>query len=136
MSQIRAIEARGLLDQIAQGAKTAGLDLIDAIRAAKSSVLTPGFRTGRVFVSTSGSGQSASFLIPTELTSHFEPTRIAAQYQEFIEIYLDAVTAGSITDESDVDADLAAMLHDDRLQTITHRQVDTTNIRIPGSFPV
>jgi hypothetical protein len=135
VAQIRAEEAQSLLDEIAQGAKATTTDLIDAIRAAKSAVLTPGFRKGHVFVSTSGSGQSSSFLIPTELTAHYTQTLLSAQYWEFIKIYNEAVASGRITDATDVDSDLAAMLQDDRLQTVTRRRTDHTNIRFPSSFP-
>lgn len=129
MAQIRAIEARGILDDIAQGAKTSALDLIEAIRAAKAAVLTPSFKSGRVYVSTSGNGQSASFLIPSAVSADFTPTRVAAQLQEFIEIYNDCVADGLITDASDVDADLAVMLADDRLQSVTSRRADFSSLR-------
>ena len=132
MAQIRAIEARGILDDIAQGAKSSGVDLIDCIRAAKKSILTNSFKAGRVYVSTSGSGQSHSFLIPSALTADFTPTRMAAQMQEFVEIYNDCVAAGLITDSSDVDTDAAVMMADDRLQTITERSLDLTAIRLPS----
>ncbi len=121
------------MDEIAQGAIKTGVDLIDAIRAAKSAILTPSFRTGRVFISTSGSGQSASFLMPSSLSADYTQTRVAAQMQEFIEIYNDAVAGGYITDASDVNADLAAMLVDDRLATVTRQRLDVTSIRFPGS---
>ena len=133
MAQIRAIEARGILDDIAQGAKAANIDLIDAIRAAKKSILTNSFKAGRVYVSTSGSGQSHSFLIPSALTADFTPTRMAAQMQEYVEIYNDCVAAGLITDSSDVDTDAAVMAQDDRLLTVTDRRLDLTGLRFPAT---
>ena len=139
MAQIKAITARGLLDEIAQGAAQTSVDLIDAIRAAKKQVYTSSFKQGRVYVATSGSGQSASFLIPSELTSDFSPVKVADQLQEFVEIYSDCVTGfggqvtPSITDATDVATDLAAMLADDRLQTVTHQRLDITSIRWPAT---
>ena len=133
MAQIRAIEARGLLDEIAQGAINTGNDLITALRAAKSAVLTPSFKQGKVFINTSGNGQSASFLIPSAISSDFTPTRIAAQFQEFIEIYNDCIAQGLITDTSLTESDAAVMAQDDRLQTVTHQRLDVTGIRWPGS---
>lgn len=132
MAQIRAIEARGLLDEIAQGAKATTTDLIDAIRAARAAVLSPSFKQGRVYVSTSGSGQSASFLIPSALSADFTPTRVAAQLQEFVEIYNFGVDQGLITDATALDDDLRVMLADDRLQTVTSRLNDFTCVRFPG----
>jgi hypothetical protein len=134
VSQIRSIEARGLLGAIARGAKSAGADLLVALQAAYDSVATPGFRTGRVFISTSGSGQSASFLIPSELTADYSPTRVAAQYQEFIEIFNDLFSAGLITDGFDIDSCLAKMLEDARLQSVTRRRNDYSTARLAGGF--
>jgi len=132
VAQIKAITARGLLDEIAQAANAAAIDLIDAIRAGKRSVYSPSFKQGRIYVSTGGSGQSASFLIPNELSSDFSPVQIANQFQKFIEIYNDCVTAGLITDASATDADAAVMMQDDRLQTVTSRLNDFTCVRFPG----
>lgn len=135
MAQIKAINARSLLDDLAQEAKAANLDLIDVIRAAKKAVQSPTFRLGRIYVSTSGSGQSASFAIPQQYTAEFTPVMLAAQFQEFVEIYLFCVSQGLITDSTDADADAATMLADDRLQTVTERRLDITGIRFPGSAP-
>lgn len=134
MAQIVAILARGLLGSIGRGAKSTTTDLIDALNAAADSVMTGGFKAGRVFVSTSGSGQSASFLIPSQFTAEFSPVQLAKQFQEFIEIYNDAVTNGLITDPSKLDANVAAMLLDDRLQTVDSRRLDITGIRFPGGY--
>lgn len=138
MAQIRAIEARGLLDDIAQGAKSSGVTLIQAIRDTKSAVLSSSFKQGRVYISTSGNGQSASFLIPSTLTSDYTPTRVAAQLMEFVEIWNNAVTNGQITNTQDTsdattDSNLAVMLADDRLASVTARRLDITGIRFPGT---
>ena len=135
MAQIKAINARGLLDDLAQQAKAGAIDLIDVIRAAKTAVQTNSFRAGRIYVSSSGSGQSHSFQIPQTYTADFSVVQIAAQYQEFVEIYNDNVGWGLITDSTAVDADLAVMLNDDRLQTVTTRRLDITGIRFPGYAP-
>jgi len=135
MAQIKAINARGLLDDLAQQAKAGAIDLIDVIRAAKTAVQTNSFRAGRIYVSSSGSGQSHSFQIPQIYTADFSVVQIAAQYQEFVEIYNDNVGWGLITDASDVDSDLRVMLNDDRLQTVTTRRLDITGIRFPGYAP-
>ena len=130
-----AINARGLLDDLAQQAKKSDVDLIDVIRAAKSAVQSASFKSGRFYVSSSGSGQSHSFLIPSAYTAEFTTIMVAAQYQEFVEIYNDNVGWGLITDATDVDADLAVMLADDRLQTVNARRLDITGIRFPGYAP-
>ena len=135
MAQIKAINARGLLDDLAQQAKDSATDLIDVIRAAKKAIQSNSFRQGRIYVSTSGSGQSHSFLIPSTYTAEFTPVMVAAQFQEFVEIYNDNFAAGLITDSTDTDADLRVMLADDRLQTTTARRLDITGIRFPGYAP-
>ena len=132
MAQIKAINARGLLDDLAQSAKNTSTDLIDVIRAAKAAVQNNSFKSGRIYVSSSGSGQSHSFQIPQTYTADFSVVQIAAQYQEFVEIYNDNVGYGLITDASAVDADLAVMLADDRLQTVTDRRLDITGLRYPS----
>jgi hypothetical protein len=141
VAQIRSIEARGLLDDIAQGAIQSSVKLIDAIRAAKSAVLTPAFKTGRVFVSTSGNGQSASFLIPSTLAADYTPTKVAAQMMEFVEIYSDCIATkdangNTITpvfaDADPVQTQLAGMLADDRLQSVRQQQGDFSSIRFPS----
>jgi hypothetical protein len=131
MAQIKAINARGLLDDLAQQAKKTSVDLIDVIRAAKSAVQSNSFRNGRIYVSSSGSGQSHSFQIPQTYTADFSVVQIAAQYQEFVEIYTDNVGWGIITDPTNADTALAAMLADDRLQTVTERRLDITGLRFP-----
>jgi hypothetical protein len=131
MAQIKAINARGLLDDLAQQAKTSAVNLIDVIRAAKSAVQSNSFRAGRIYVSSSGSGQSHSFQIPQTYTADFSVVQIAAQYQEFVEIYTDNVGWGIITDPTNADTALAAMLADDRLQTVTERRLDITGLRFP-----
>jgi hypothetical protein len=133
MAQIRAIEARGLLDILASEAKSKNADLIDYLRAARNAIANNSFRQGRIYVSTSGSGQSHSFLVPSQLTADFTPTRIFAQFQEFVEIYNDALANGLITDASDADADAAVMAQDDRLYTVTDRRLDLTGLRFPAT---
>lgn len=131
MAQLVAILARGILDDIYRGSKTSASDLIDAIVAAKTALLTNTFKSGRVFVTTSGSGQSASFLIPSLFTAEYTPVEVAKQLQEFIEIYNDAVSNSLITDQTNNDQDYAVMLMDDRLQTVEFRRLDITGIRFP-----
>lgn len=131
MAQIKAINARGLLDDLAYQAKAKDIDLIDVIRAAKTAVQTNSFRSGRIYVSSSGSGQSHSFQIPQTYTADFSVVQIAAQYQEFVEIYNDNVGWNLITDATAVDNDLKVMLADDRLQTVTDRRLDITGLRYP-----
>ena len=115
MAQIRAIQARGLLGSIARGATANAVSLYDALVAAYDSVGTASFKSGRIYVSTSGSGQSHSFLIPSQFTSAFSPEKIAEQYQEFIEIYADNVAGGLITGSTTDAENLAVMLADDRM---------------------
>lgn len=131
MAQIKAINARGLLDDLAQQAKKSAVDLIDVIRAAKAAVQGNSFRQGRIYVSSSGSGQSHSFQIPQIYTADFSTVQVAAQYQEFVEIYNDCVGWGLISDSTNADAVLAVMLADDRLQTVTDRRLDITGLRFP-----
>ena len=133
MAQIRAIQARGLLNNLARAATAAGATLREALIAAQDAVLTGTFKQGRIFISTSGGGNSSSFLIPNSLTAGFSQERVAEQYQEFLEIYTDAVTAGSITDASDNATALAVMLADDRLQSVTARGLDLTALRFGRS---
>ena len=131
MAQIKAINARGLLDDLAEQAKATAVDLIDVIRAAKKAVQSNSFRAGRIYVSSSGSGQSHSFQIPQTYTADFSTVQIAAQYQEFVEIYNHNVGYGLIPTPTDADAVLAVMLADDRLQTVTERRLDITGLRFP-----
>ena len=135
MAQIKAINARSLLDDLAQEAKAGGVDLIDVIRAAKKALQTNSFRQGRIYVSTSGSGQSHSFLMPSTYTAEFTPVMVAAQFQEFVEIYNDSAALGLITDSTAADYDCAVMLADDRLQTVDSRRLDITAIRFPMTSP-
>ena len=132
MAQIRAIEAQSLLDEIAQGAKATGSTLIEAIRAAKTALNSSSFKTGRVYVSTSGNGQSASFLIPSTLSADYTPTRVNAQMMEFVNIWNESVSGGLITNQADTDTNLAVMMADDRMQSITARQIDVSSIRFPS----
>lgn len=139
MAQIRAILARGLLTSLARSAVANSLDLIDCIYAAQDAIQTNSFKQGRIYVSTSGSGQSHSFTIPQMYTAEFSPTKLAEQYQEFVEIYNDCASgyngnqAPTITDSSNAMADLAAMLNDDRLQTVNAQRLDITGLRFPGN---
>ena len=135
MAQIKAINARSLLDDLAQEAKSASVGLIDVIRAAKKAIQTNSFRQGRIYLSTSGSGQSHSFLIPSTYTSEFTPVMVAAQFQEFVEIYNDCVAGGIITDALATDENCLTMLADDRLQTVDSRRLDITAIRFPMTSP-
>lgn len=132
VAQIRAIQARGLLNYLARQAQAKSLSLIDALNSAQDEQLTPAFRSGRVFTSTSGNGQSASFQIPQLYTADYTPTKIAEQLQEFIEIYNDCLSFGLFVATDDLTTvQLPAMLADDRLQTVDCRRLDITNIRFP-----
>lgn len=132
MSQIVAIQARGLLRQIGRQATIGAMDLKEALEAAYDALVNSNFRAGRIFMSTSGNGQSASFIIPQQYTAAFAPDRLAQQFQEYIEIYDDSVANGLITDSTAIESDIAVMLADDRLQTVSARRIDITGIRFPG----
>lgn len=117
---------RAILRQIAKGAKDSGTLLKDALIATQAKATDAAFLTGRLLVSTSGSGQSASFQIST---SGYSQDVFVGLTEEFINILDDTVAAG--TSATDVDGLFEAMCGDDRLQGVRVQHGDFTSLRFP-----
>lgn len=131
MAQIPSLIARGLLRTLARDAKNNGKFLEDAINDLQDLINSPSFRQGRILASTSGNGQSAAWQQAQTYAAEFTPAKIAAQVQEFAEVYEFCVAAGTITENSDPEQDYRAMCNDDRLQTINRRRSDFTLLNWP-----
>lgn len=138
MVYIQAAIKRGFLRQIYEQAKAATAYLGDALLAFQGSVFTPAFKTGRILVNTSGSGQSASFEVP-QIGKQYSQDQIFALSEELLEIYSDAVaqlqaetpsfnpTASPANQQTVFDT----MMADDRLQGVRTQMGDFTGLRIP-----
>ncbi len=136
---IQAIKRRGILRQIAEGAKASTATLREALLAFQSQIFSPNFQKGRLLVSTSGSGQSGSFEIGVQ-GKEFTQDNVFAAAEEFIEILDEACAAASLDPgdaaPANTDAIFAAMVADDRLQTIRQRGSDYTLLGFPQAAPI
>lgn len=131
MVRIQSEIKRGFL-RVIKNSITASPDvpLLDALNAFQNSIADQSFKKGRVYVSTSGSGQSASFQIPSNLTQ-LNPETLFALSEELISIH-DTVVTGGVS-SSDTAALFAAMIADDRLAGIRQQMGDFTGLGIPAS---
>lgn len=126
MIRIQSEIKRAILRQIAKGAKDSAVTLKDALVATQGKATDSAFLTGRLLISTSGSGQSASFQIST---AGFSQDVFVGLTEELINVYDDTVAAG--TSAADVDTLFDAMCADDRLQGIRQQHGDFTSLRFP-----
>ena len=110
------------------------LTVANALLAFQSSVNEINFQKGRIYSSTSGSGQHASFSMIGSGTS-WTQENVFGMSEEFFGIYYDAMvnTPGLVDDGqmASTTAIFLAMLADDRLQTITRRGLDSTLLGFP-----
>ena len=130
MIRIQSETKRAILRQIAVGSRNAATPLKDALIAVQGKATDAAFLTGRLLVSTSGNGQSASFQIST---AGFTQDVFVGLTEELINILDDAVAAGSTDDgtPASVDALFTTMCGDDRLQGVRVQHGDFTSLRFP-----
>lgn len=135
MRHLRAHLKRAILRQIVEtNAIPGGQKVRDALLAFQATINTPSFAQGRVLSSTSGNGQSAAW-DGAALGREYTPETVFAVSEEFFEIYEAALenTAGLADDATEASsrAILAAMLADDRMQTVNRRSADFTLLNFP-----
>lgn len=124
-----------MLRQIIEaGAIPAQQKVYEALLAFQAAVNSPSFRQGRVMVSTSGNGQSASFELGM-LGREYTQENVFAASEQFFDILTDALANNqALTDdgtEANSRAIFAAMVADDRLQTVNRRGADFTLLNFP-----
>lgn len=139
MVYIQAVKKRGFLRQIAEGAKSAGSTLREALIGSQAQVFSANFQRGRLLVSTSGSGQSGSFEIGVQ-GKEFTQDNVFALIEEQIEILDEIVAAGlavDSADKADIDALVNVMFQDDRLVGVRSEMTDVTSLNVPslGGIP-
>ena len=120
-----------ILRQIVEGAKSSSSSVKSALVATQSAATDASFKKGRIAVSVSGNGQSASFLIGN---NGFTQDVFVGLTEELIWV-LDFVVASSLgTDDgnpANSDALFTAMCADDRLVGIRQQHGDFTALRYP-----
>lgn len=97
--------------------------------------LAPEIRTGKITTGSTGYQHGTTFAQPSVWRS-LTPDELFAAAQEFREVYKDAVITATAAQAPSAVTDsciLAAMMADDRLQTVTRTQSDYTLIRLPWS---
>ncbi len=83
--QIQAAVKCFYLRQIAEGAKSTTSTLKDAVVALQSLVCSPSFKTGKVVISQSGSGQSGSYLMPSG-DNNWTPANVGGLCEELLQM--------------------------------------------------
>jgi hypothetical protein len=119
---------RALLRQIVEGAKSSASTVKAALIATQAAATDSSFKKGRILVSTSGNGQSASFQIAA---SGYSQDVFVGLTEEFINVLDDAVAAGAVDDTTQPDALFNSMCSDDRLVGIRSQMGDFTSLRFP-----
>lgn len=132
---IRPIVRCGILRQLIEcGAIPAKAGVRDTLLAYQGNVTSESFKRGRLLISTSGNGQSASHQMSTP-GFEFGPVEVQALSEQLIRIFEDAVANDStLSDDGDQThsrAILTAMLSDDRMQSINRRGMDSTLLGFP-----
>lgn len=97
--QIQAVTKCFFLRQIAEGAKTTTSNLADATVALQSLVCSPSFKTGKVVISQSGSGQSGSYLMPSG-DNAWTPANIGGLCEELL-MMIEAADPVLLPDDAD-----------------------------------
>lgn len=127
MVYIQALKRRAFLRQIVEGAIAGATTVGASLLAFQTSITSDSFKRGRIIVSTSGGGQSASFELGVQ-GKEFTQDNVLAMSEQFFDILSDALTYNTaLTDdgnETSSRAILAQMMADDRLQTVTRRAAD------------
>ena len=131
---LRAEKKKFFLRQIAEGAVASSSKISEALLAFASAINSGSFRTGKILISTSGSGQHASFQM--DVTGReFTPDNLAAMSEEFFDILSDTLANNpSLVDDgtaTSTRAIFAAMRQDDRLYGVTRRGSDNTLLGFP-----
>lgn len=122
---------RAILRQIVEGAKASASPVKAALLATQSAATDSSFKKGRITVSVSGNGQSASFQIGA---NGFTQDVFVGLTEELITVLEDCIplTANGDTGKSaDSDALFTAMRADDRLVGIRTQMGDFTGLRYP-----
>jgi len=120
---------RAFLRQIAEGAKATAYTLREALVAVQGEIFGPSFRTGKILINTSGSGQSGSFEIGVTGKS-WTQENVAALTEQLITVCDDCVAAGvAVDDTTATDALVTQMGYDDRIRGIRSQSVDFSGIR-------
>ena len=97
--RIATVKKLGLLRQIAEGAKGAASALKDALLAAQAAIINaPTFRSGRIVVSQSGSGQSGSFQIGF-VGAEWTPENVAGLTEELLQLVEQCTVRDGMTDD-------------------------------------
>jgi hypothetical protein len=133
--QIQSVKKRAFLNQVAQGAIAQAITLTAALTAVQTQCNSASFAKGRIFVSQSGSGQSASFQIGVA-GAEWTPDNVFGLTQELIELIATVCADGSFAyglDDTTQTAALAqAMMANDSLAGIRQQCGDWTGLNIPS----
>jgi hypothetical protein len=120
---------RAILRQIVEGAKLSGSPVKSALIATQAAAADSSFKKGRLTISVSGNGQSASFQIGA---NGFTQDVFVGLTEELINVLDDTVAAGYAKDDaSDSNSLFSAMCADDRLVGIRTQMGDFTGLRFP-----
>ena len=130
MIRIQSEIKRGILRQIAEGAKASALTLKSALIMTQGQATDAALKKGRVMVSVSGNGQTTSFQISS---SGFTQDVFVGLMEQLINVLDDTVTAGTPdgTTAPVIDTLFAAMAADDRLAGVRTLMGDYTTLRFP-----
>jgi hypothetical protein len=118
---------RAVLGELAENARLNGLPLRDVLVAYRTSAMGESFKKGLILVSTSGSGQSASFKMPGAGDSWTQESAVELA-QELIEIH-DSLAA--TVDSSDLPVIQAAIA--DELRGIRTQMGDFSGLNFPAT---
>lgn len=134
MIYIQAIKKRGILRQLVEGAVASKSTLREALLGFQAGINGASFRQGKVIVSTSGNGQSASFAIGMQ-GNEYTQDAVFGLSEELCEI-LDDTASNNPTlcddaTEAATRALFAAMQQDDRLQSVNRLSADFTLLNWP-----
>ncbi len=130
MVRIQSELKRAFLRQLAEGAKATASTLGEALLAYQSQLFSASFKSGRIYISTSGSGQSASFAAP-QAGIQVKQEDLVALSEELLSVLSDTVARGFVDDTSATDALFQAMCDDDRCRGVRTRGLDVTLIGLP-----
>ncbi len=134
MVQIQAVKRRGFLRQIAEAAKDGQIKLRDALLAAQKGHFVSTFSRGRLVVSQSGSGQSASFEIALP-GKEWTQDNLFGLVEELIEL-AEAQDATLFPDDGTpeaTDALFAQMIADGSMQGVRQAYGDFTALRFTST---
>jgi len=132
---IQASIRRGFLRSLYNQAVANAASLQEALQGFQDSCFT-GVKTGRILVNSSGTGSSVSFEIPG-IVRGYTQEQVFGLAQDFREIYTDAVAALSAAGADGSDTSIfAAMMADDRMQSITRVRDSFTLLNLNPSGPI